>query len=94
MGSVTAARVAAPTLLDVIPSFERHLGAENKSPRTIQSYIRAVRRLHDFSSANGMPVEVMNVTSEHIEAFIADQLARLRPASARARFASLRQFFA
>jgi hypothetical protein len=31
MGSVTAARVAAPTLLDVIPSF-RHLRAENKEP--------------------------------------------------------------
>jgi len=38
MGSVTAARVAAPTLLEVIPSFQRHLRAENKSPRTIQSY--------------------------------------------------------
>jgi hypothetical protein len=38
MGSVTAARVAAPTLLDVIPSFERHLRAENKAARTIQSY--------------------------------------------------------
>ena len=94
MGSVTAARVAAPTLLDVIPSFERHLRAENKSPRTIQSYTEAVRRLHDFCSANGMPLQIVNITSEHIEAFLADQLARLRPASARARFASLRQFFA
>lgn len=94
MGSVTAARVAAPTLLDVIPSFVRHLRAENKSPRTIQSYTEAVRRLHDFCSANGMPLEVAALTSEHIEAFLADQLARLRPASARARFASLRQFFA
>ena len=94
MGSVTAARVAAPTLLGVIPSFVRHLRAENKSPRTIQSYTEAVRRLHDFCSANGMPLEVAALTSEHIEAFLADQLARLRPASARARFASLRQFFA
>ena len=94
MGSVTAARVAAPTLLDVIPSFQRHLRAENKATRTIQSYTEAVRRLHDFCSANGMPLEVVNITSEHIEAFLADQLSRLRPASARARFASLRQFFA
>ncbi len=94
MGSVTAARVAAPAMLDVIPSFERHLRAENKSPRTIQSYTEAVRRLHDFCSANGMPLEVKSITSEHIESFLADQLARLRPASARARFASLRQFFA
>jgi site-specific recombinase XerC len=41
-----------------------------------------------------MPLEVVNITSEHIEAFLADQLSRLRPASARARFASMRQFFA
>jgi site-specific recombinase XerC len=41
-----------------------------------------------------MPLEVVNITLEHIEAFLADQLERLRPASARARFASLRQFFA
>jgi site-specific recombinase XerD len=94
MGSVTAARVASPTLLDVIPSFERHLRAENKAARTIQSYTEAVRRLHDFCSGNGMPLEVKAITSEHIEAFVADQLERLRPASARARFASLRQFFA
>ena len=68
--------------------------AENKRPRTIQSYTEAVRRLHDFCSANGMPLQIVNITPEHIEAFLADQLARLRPASARARFASLRQFFA
>jgi hypothetical protein len=52
MGSVTAARVASPTLLDVILSFERHLRAENKAARTIQSYTEAVRRLHDFCSSN------------------------------------------
>lgn len=61
MGSVTAARVTAPALLDVIPSFQRHLRAENKSPRTIKSYTEAVRRLHDFCSANGMPLEVVNI---------------------------------
>lgn len=94
MGSVTAARVAGPQLLDLVPSFTRHLKAENKSPRTIESYVEATRRLHDFLSANGMPLAVTAITSEHIEAFMSDQLERLRPSSARARFASLRQFFA
>lgn len=79
MGSVTAARVAAPTLLDVIPSLERHLRAENKAARTIQSYTEAVRRLHDFCSANGMPLEVANVTAEHIEAFLAAPMADGEP---------------
>jgi site-specific recombinase XerD len=90
---ITAARVTSPRLLDLVPSFERHLRAENKSPRTISSYTEAVRRLHDYCAANGMPLEVSSITAEHIEMFMADQLERLRPASARARFASLRQFF-
>jgi site-specific recombinase XerD len=94
MNRVTSARVTAPRLLDVIPSFERHLRAENKSPRTIQSYTEAVRRLHDFLSGRGMPLEISSITAEHVEAFMADQLERLRPASARVRFASLRMFFA
>jgi site-specific recombinase XerD len=93
MASVTAARVTAPLLLDLIPSFTRHLRAENKSAKTIESYTEAVRRLHDFLAAQGMPLEVRSITTEHVEAFMADQLERLRPASARVRFASLRMFF-
>ena len=93
MASVTRARITAPKLLDLVPSFQLHLRAENKSPKTIESYTEAVRRLHDYLAANGMPLEAASITGEHIESFMADQLARLRPASARARFASLRQFF-
>ncbi|HET7272995.1 MAG TPA: hypothetical protein VFI90_18130, partial [Rubrobacter sp.] len=52
----------------------------------------AVRRLHDFCSANGIPLEVVNITSKHIEAFPTGQLERLRPERARARFAPLRTF--
>jgi site-specific recombinase XerD len=93
MASVTRARITAPKLLDLVPSFQLHLRAENKSPKTIESYTEAVRRLHDYLAAKGMPLEAASITGEHIESFMADQLARLRPASARARFASLRQFF-
>jgi hypothetical protein len=39
LGSVTAARVAAPTLLDLIPSCQRHLHAENKAARTIATEV-------------------------------------------------------
>ena len=41
-----------------------------------------------------MPLEVVSISTEHVEAFMTDQLERLRPASARVRFASLRMFFA
>lgn len=90
MGSVTAVRVAAPTRLDVIPSFDDT--RREQGPRTIKSYTEAVRRLHDFCSANGIPLEVVNITSKHIEAFPTGQLERLRPERARARFAPLRTF--
>src|SRR5687767_2019523 len=84
---------ANPSLLDILPRFQRHLAAENKAPRTIKSYSEAVERLHEYLVAQGMPITVAGITSEHVEAFLADQLARLRPSSARVRYASLRQFF-
>jgi site-specific recombinase XerD len=92
--SVAEGQVAAgPTALELLPSFRRHLAAENKAPRTAQAYTEGVTRLHEFLAAQGMPVEVGNITREHVEAFLADQVARLRASSARARYASIRQFF-
>jgi len=88
-----AVPVTKPTLLDVLPRFQRHLAAENKAPRTIKSYSEAVERLHEYLVGQGMPSTVAGITAEHVEMFLADQLARLRPSSARVRYASLRQFF-
>ena len=88
-----SAQIAGPSILELMPSFQRHLRAENKSPRTVESYTEAVRRLHDFLSAKGMPVTVASITREHIEAFMEDQLSRLAASSARSRYASLRQFW-
>jgi site-specific recombinase XerD len=82
-----------PTLLELLPSFRRHLKAENKAPRTLQSYTEGVTRLHEFLTDAGMPTAVSHITREHIEAFLADQVARLKASSARARYASIRQFF-
>jgi site-specific recombinase XerD len=100
MSQVTPERLAGattavgPSILDLLPSFIHHLRAENKAPRTIQAYTEATRRLHDFLATAGMPTRVESIAREHVEAFIADQLERLKPASARSRYASLRQFFA
>ena len=99
MTRVAAARLAeqvrstSPTLLEVLPRFRRHLAAQNKAPKTIESYSEAVDQLHLFLTDQGMPTRLAAITSEHLEAFIVDQLTRLRPASARVRYASLRQFF-
>jgi site-specific recombinase XerD len=74
-------------------SFARHLRAANKAPATTHAYLDAVARLDAFLAAHGMPRDVANVRREHVEAFIEDQLARLKPASAANRYRSLQQFW-
>ena len=71
--------------------FARHLRAGNRSPATITSYMAAVRHLDDFLAANGMPRDVANMRREHIEAFIEEQLVRLKPASAANHYRSHQQ---
>jgi site-specific recombinase XerD len=83
----------SPTLLELLPRFRRHLAAANKAPRTIESYAEAVEQSHRFLVSQGMPVRAASVTGEHLEAFLVDQLERLRPSSARIRYASLQQFW-
>jgi len=65
----------------------------NRSTNTIRGYVEAVEKLDAFLAANGMPRAVANIRREHIEAFVEDQLARLRPASAANRYRSVQQFF-
>lgn len=90
-------RLAAPIAGD-LPilgrSFRRSLLAANKSERTIQTYCEAVRLLGDFLAVRGMPTGVANIRREHVESFIADILARWKPATASNRFRALQQFFA
>ncbi|HEX9312146.1 MAG TPA: tyrosine-type recombinase/integrase [Actinomycetota bacterium] len=90
---VPEAGIAGPSVGSLLPSFRLHLQAENKAPRTIKSYTEAVRLLEGFLRSRGMPAAAANVTRDHVEAFIADQVLRLRPTSARVRFRSLQQFF-
>lgn len=73
--------------------FTLHLAAGNKSPNTIKAYREAVEQMARFLAAKGMPTAVANIRREHVEAFITDQLERLRPASAANRYRSLQQFF-
>ncbi len=74
-------------------SFARHLRAGNRAAMTIRSYLDAVTRLDAFLADRGMPRTVAAIRREHIEAFLEDQLARLKPVSASNRHRSLRQFF-
>ena len=58
-------------------SFKRTLLAENKSPRTIETYGEALRLFSVFLRQRGMPTSVSHVKREHVDAFMADLLARL-----------------
>lgn len=73
--------------------FARHLRAGNRSSATIRSYLDALRHFEAFLANRGMPQEVATIRREHVEAFVEDQLARLKPASAANRYRSLQQFF-
>jgi site-specific recombinase XerD len=80
-------------LLALNRSFRRTLEAENKSPRTIEAYIDAVRLLATYCQAHGHPVLTGELRREHIQAFIADQLVRWKPTTAHNRYRSLHAFF-
>src|SRR4030095_10694853 len=69
-------------LLALNRSFRRTLEAENKSTRTVEAYTDAVRLLAAHCQAYGHPVLAGELGREHIQDFLADQLARWKPATA------------
>jgi hypothetical protein len=62
-------------LLVLNRSFRRTLEAENKSSRTVEAYTDAVRLLATYCQAHGRPILAGELRREHIQDFIADQLA-------------------
>lgn len=80
-------------LLGLLPSWVRHLRAENKAPRTIQSYSEAVVRLGAFLLDAGHPSEVSLITRQDLERFEADLLERHSASTVANRHRSLQQLF-
>jgi site-specific recombinase XerD len=74
-------------------SFRRSLLAENKSPKTIEAYVGAVTQFATFLRAGGRPQVVDEIQRSDVEAFISDQLARCKPATANNRYRGLQAFF-
>jgi hypothetical protein len=73
---------AAPaTALDDLLTCE----AENLAPKTRRTYEEAVALLGRFLADRAMPTDPARIRREHVEAFIADQIARWRPNTARNR---------
>lgn len=90
---VERAPVARTPLQSYRAAFLRSLAAENKSPRTLQTYGEAVEQFGNFLAARGMPTDPENITREHIEEWIKDLLKNWKATTAKNRFRSLHRFF-
>jgi len=78
---------------DAIASFARALRAENKSPKTIDTYTESARQLGTFLAKQGMPQDVALIRREHVEAFIDYLLTNWKPATANNRYRGLQSFW-
>jgi len=76
-----------------IAAWRRALAANNMSPKTIRAYTDAATLFADFLAKSELPTELREIRREHVEAFIADQLARYKPASAHNRYRGLQAFW-
>jgi site-specific recombinase XerD len=80
--------------LDVLlDSWLTALQARGRSPRTIRCYRESAQHLIDYLRSAGMPTVAARVGREHIEAFLADQQTKVKPASVSVRYRALQQYF-
>lgn len=94
MVSVTSSGSTLDEVAGVLPSWLRHLKAENKSPRTIQSYEESVLQFARYLAQVGMPTDMTRIGREHVEAYEVSLFEIGRSASTVAvRHRSLQQFF-
>ncbi len=77
----------------LLTSFERHLRASNRAPKTTELYITAVGLFWKAAAAYGLPQDVNAISREHIETWMVDLLRTRRPATASAYYAALRVYF-
>ena len=61
-----------------LDSFLLSLEAENLAPKTRRTYGEAVELFGRFLAERGMPIDPGRIRREHVEAFVADQVAPWR----------------
>ncbi|WOQ15642.1 tyrosine-type recombinase/integrase [Raineyella sp. W15-4] len=77
----------------LLPDWEIHLKALNRSPRTISSYVKCGSDLLDYLTAQGMPTRAQAIRRDHLEAWLADLLTRTAPATVTKNYRSVQQLF-
>src|SRR6266508_4401416 len=83
----------ASSVDDLGRSFERHLRAERKSPRTVETYLEAVQLFSAFLARHDGGRTLLDVRREDIEAFLVELHERCTPATVANRYRSLRRFY-
>lgn len=78
----------------LIDSWELALDAENKSPRTIDTYLEGMRMFLRWLDDTNGPEDPADITTAHCRAWLAHLVEQRSPATARTRWAALRQFWA
>jgi site-specific recombinase XerD len=81
-----------PAPSPLVRSFERHLRAENRSERTVATYLIALRQADAFLRAHGSTIEA--ATRTDLEAFLTDLLARRAPSTAATYYKVLKLLYA
>ncbi len=76
----------------LVASFERHLKAENKAIKTVQTYRESVLALTSYLAPRGI-ANAQEIRAEHIQDFMVALLARSSAATGSVRFRALQQFF-
>jgi integrase/recombinase XerC len=74
-------------------SWQRHLTAANRSPKTIYTYLDGVRQLVAFCAEHDRPTDPVDMGREDVEAFISHLLATRSSSTAATRYRGLQQFF-
>lgn len=74
-------------------SFGRALRAENKALNTIRAYESTLRTFTAFLRDQGMPLDVANITREHVESYILHVLETSAASTAQQRYMALSRFF-
>jgi site-specific recombinase XerD len=77
----------------VFGPFESALRARNRSPRTIRSYVDTAAAFAEFCESEFELTSLDQVSADHVNCYIADQLAHWTPSTAATRFRCLQQFF-
>jgi site-specific recombinase XerD len=82
-----------PKLTDLAASWRRSLLAQNKAPKTVETYMAALDLLDNYLSKEKLPQVVRQLRRSDIEGFIVDQLGHNKASTASVRYRALQQFF-